>query len=55
VWFASDKEKKGDSVIPGIGGSVYELLGFKNSEDKNKYMPTIVKERRESFFGATPA
>jgi hypothetical protein len=55
VWFASDKEKIGDSVIPGIGGSVYELLGFKNSEDKNKYMPTIVKERRESFFGATPA
>ncbi|MFS8082731.1 MAG: hypothetical protein ACMG51_04710 [Ginsengibacter sp.] len=55
VWFAADKQKKGDSVIPGIGGPVYELLGFKDSEDKNKYLPIIVKERRKMLFGATLA
>jgi hypothetical protein len=54
VWFACDKEKQGDLVIPGIGGSVYELLGFRDSEEKNKYIPTIVKERRK-IFSATPA
>jgi len=54
VWFACDKEKQGDLVIPGIGGSVYELLGFRDSEEKNKYIPTIVKERRK-IFSAAPA
>lgn len=29
VWFAQDDEKMGDGeVVPGIGGSVYELLGI---------------------------
>ncbi len=42
--FAIDDEKGADdNVVPGIGGSVYERLGF---EDKTAYVPEIVKERR---------
>jgi hypothetical protein len=52
VWFACDKEKQGDLVVPGIGGSVYELLGFRNGEEKNKYVPEIVKERRKAIYSA---
>ncbi|HEX9511283.1 MAG TPA: hypothetical protein VF939_12425 [Puia sp.] len=36
-------------VIPGIGGSVYQRLGLDNSEKKNKYIPQIVKTRREQL------
>jgi len=46
VHFATDTEKNGDNVIPGIGGSVYELLGI----DKNRYIPNLVKERRERNY-----
>lgn len=43
--FAVDDQKSddGEVVIPGIGGSVYKRLGF---DDKTKYMPKIVLERR---------
>jgi hypothetical protein len=42
--FAIDDEKGADdNVVPGIGGSVYERLGF---DDKTAYVPEIVKERR---------
>lgn len=51
VHFAVDTEKDGENVIPGIGGSVYELLGFENSKAKNKYIPKLVKERRRRIFG----
>ena len=46
--FATDSKKSadGEEVIPGIGGSVYELLGFGDSTTKNKYVPNIVRERR---------
>jgi hypothetical protein len=52
VHFATDTEKDvdGENVIPGIGGSVYELLGLGDSRSKNKYIPSIVKERRRKFF-----
>lgn len=44
LTFAIDTEKgEDDNVIPGIGGSVYERLGF---DDKNGYVPNIVKSRR---------
>lgn len=48
VHFATDTEKSedGEDVIPGIGGSVYDLLGLGGKANKNKYMPEIVKERR---------
>jgi hypothetical protein len=52
VHFATDTEKNGEDVIPGIGGSLYELLGLGDSIEKNKYVPTLVKERRKRFFGA---
>lgn len=48
VWLATDSEKNGENVIPGIGGSVYERLGLGDENEKNKYTPAIVKERRDS-------
>ena len=46
-WFAEDNERKENGeVIPGIGGSVYELLDVGTSASKNNYIPEIVKERR---------
>ena len=50
IWFATDYEKSGDYIFPGIGGSVYENLGFGNEKEKNKYTPNIVKQRRSSHF-----
>lgn len=50
LWFAQDDEKKADgTVIPGIGGSVYELLGIGTSETKNSFVPQLVQTRRESL------
>lgn len=46
VWFATDYEKDGDHVLPGVGGSVYERLGLGNEISKNTHIPTIVKQRR---------
>ena len=52
VNFATDSEKSadGEEVIPGIGGSIYELLGLGDSTRKNKYVPAIVRERRKKEF-----
>lgn len=47
-WFAEDDEKQGESVIPGIGGQVYERLGIGSEADKNRYTPELVQERRRS-------
>ncbi len=52
VWFATDYEKRGDDVVPGIGGSVYERLGLGDEVSKNKHVPDIVKQRRSQRFGA---
>ncbi len=48
VYFAIDDtaNSKGE-VIPGIGGSIYERLGLQNSETKNKFIPQLVRSRRE--------
>lgn len=32
-------------IIPGVGGMVYPKLGLGDSHEKNKYMPSLVKER----------
>lgn len=46
-YLAEDSEKTVNGyVIPGVGGNVYERLGFENQNDKNKFVPNIVKERR---------
>jgi len=52
VHFATDTEKDadGENIRPGIGGSVYELLGLGDDHTKNKYMPSIVKQRRKRNF-----
>jgi len=44
---AIDELKDDDSgeVLPGIGGSVYERLGFSGQVEKNTYIPQIVQER----------
>lgn len=43
-YFASDTERTPEGeVIPGIGGNVYTRLGFENQDDKNQYIPEIVK------------
>lgn len=52
VWFATDHEKNGDEVLPGIGGSVYHRLGLGDETTKNKRIPDIVKLRRHLKFGA---
>ena len=49
MTFAIDDEKRDDDVIPGIGGSVYARLGF---QDKNTYVPEIVKQRRKLLAAA---
>jgi hypothetical protein len=46
LYFAKDDERKDDGeVIPGVGGVVYDRLGFDGQDDKNRYMPKIVEER----------
>ncbi|MFP4692673.1 MAG: hypothetical protein ACLFM2_02310 [Halothece sp.] len=50
-YFARDDERnKSGEVIPGIGGMVYERLGFDGQADKNKYVPKIVKTRRQKML-----
>ena len=47
LYFAEDTDKSSDGwVNPGIGGDVYQRLGFENQSDKNRYTPGIVLERR---------
>jgi len=47
-YFAVDDKKSPDgTVIPGIGGDVYQRLGFSDQDAKNKFVPQIVKLRRE--------
>jgi len=48
-YFAEDNEVTASGeVVPGIGGSVYHRLGLEDAIQKNKYIPMIVKERREA-------
>jgi hypothetical protein len=48
LCFAQDDERKPDGeIVPGIGGIVYERLGFDGQDGKNRYMPEIVNERME--------
>ncbi len=52
-YFAVDDKRTNEGeVIPGIGGEVYQRLGFNGQEEKNKYTPRIVKDRRSKFINA---
>lgn len=47
VYFAVDDEKTHEGlVIPGIGGDIYQRLGYGNQENKNRHIPALVKQRR---------
>lgn len=47
LYFAEDNERTADGmVVPGIGGEIYQRLGFAGQEGKNNYTPSLVKERR---------
>ncbi|KJH69609.1 hypothetical protein [Aliterella atlantica] len=49
-FFAKDDERTSEGeVLPGIGGDVYERLGFDGQEEKNKYIPELVKARRSKI------
>jgi hypothetical protein len=48
IYFAiDDKVNSSGEVLPGIGGEIYGRLGLENSDRKNKYIPELVKVRRE--------
>jgi len=50
LTFAIDDQKdQDDNVVPGIGGSVYERLGF---EAKNTHVPELVRQRRRRLATA---
>ena len=52
-YFAKDDERTPEGeVIPGIGGIVYDRLGFDGQYGKNLYIPKIVKSRRAKFIKA---
>jgi hypothetical protein len=52
-YFAKDDERTSEGeVIPGIGGIVYDRLGFEGQSGKNLYIPEIVKARRSRFIKA---
>jgi hypothetical protein len=48
VYFAEDDccNEQGE-LIPGIGGSIYNRLGFAGQDEKNQYLPQLVKTRRD--------
>jgi hypothetical protein len=49
-YFAEDDKKTPDGLVdPGIGGDVYKRLGFEGQDEKNKFIPSIVKERRYKY------
>ncbi|MEJ2415492.1 MAG: hypothetical protein P8Y45_00860 [Exilibacterium sp.] len=47
TYIAQDsiRDEASGEVSPGLGGNVYEKLGFIDQSDKNSYFPEIVKER----------
>ncbi len=54
IIFAIDDQKSenGQEVIPGIGGSIYDRLGLGGEDQKNNYIPDLVKLRRH-LYGIT--
>jgi hypothetical protein len=48
LYFAEDTDRTSEGMVfPGVGGNVYERLGFEDEEDKNHFTPILVKERRK--------
>ena len=51
ITCATDSEKNGEDIRPGIGGSIYELLGYDDKVQKNKSMPELIKKRSLDLYG----
>jgi hypothetical protein len=50
-YFAEDDERTQEGeVILGIGGNVYLRLGFEGQDNKNEYIPAILKKRHSQFI-----
>ncbi len=49
VFCAVDREKDGENIRPGVGGSVYELLGLGDKDTKNRHRPLLLAERMPSL------
>ncbi len=50
LYLAKDSDRTAEGeVIPGIGGMIYDRLGFNGQPGKNEYVPKIVKDRRARF------
>lgn len=45
LQFAVDDELQENEVVPGVGGMVYPRLGLGDINDKNQYIPDMVKNR----------
>ena len=51
IYFAIDDEVTSQGeVVPGIGGNMYNRLGFSDVQNKNKYIPQLVKSRRDNLY-----
>ncbi len=50
TYAIDDISTKNGNVEPGIGGNVYERLGFGSQENKNRIIPEIVKTRRHQVM-----
>jgi hypothetical protein len=47
LYLAKDDEINDQGeMLPGIGGMIYERLGFTDQDSKNRYVPELVKVRR---------
>lgn len=47
IWFAQDDQiNENGELIPGVGGSVYELEGIGTQATKNSFVPELIKNRR---------
>lgn len=57
TYLAQDQaiDKDTGFLLPGIGGNVYQKLGFKNQTDKNMYVPELVKNNMFQHFDSEVA
>ncbi len=53
LYLAEDTVRENDEVRPGVGGSVYQLLGLGDQNSKNRHRPKIIAERNQQ--AASPA
>jgi len=54
IYLAEDNERTDEGeVVPGIGGMVYDRLGFNGQDDKNSYTPDLVRTRRRQLVSST--